>query len=162
MIVVEGYFDAIALHQAGTREHGGHLGHGAHAGPGAAAARVVPRVALTYDGDAAGQEAMMRSLGVLLAEGLDVVVADLPAGEDPDTLVRGGGLEALAGGARARRATRSSSSSATCCAARRRAAIRASARCRRWSDLGVEGRRPDPAAGAGGAREPGVRASRSA
>ena len=54
----------------------------------------MPRVVLTYDGDAAGQEAMMRSLGVLLAEGLDVAVADLPAGEDPDTLVQKGGLEA--------------------------------------------------------------------
>jgi DNA primase len=54
----------------------------------------VSRVALTYDGDAAGREAMMRSLGVLLGEGLDVVVVDLPSGEDPDTLVRKGGIEA--------------------------------------------------------------------
>jgi DNA primase len=43
---------------------------------------------------------MMRSLAVLLAEGLEVVVVDLPAGEDPDTLVREGGAEAW----RARRA----------------------------------------------------------
>jgi DNA primase len=43
---------------------------------------------------------MMRSLAVLLAEGLDVVVVDLPQGEDPDTLVRGGGADAW----RARRA----------------------------------------------------------
>jgi len=51
-------------------------------------------VALTYDGDDAGREAMMRSLAVLLAEGLDVAVVDLPQGEDPDTLVRRGGAEA--------------------------------------------------------------------
>lgn len=35
----------------------------------------------------------MRSLGVLLAEGLDVHVVDLPASEDPDTLLRRAGLE---------------------------------------------------------------------
>ena len=51
-------------------------------------------MALTYDGDAAGRDAMMRSLGVLLAEGLDVSVVDLPAGEDPDTLVKRGGADA--------------------------------------------------------------------
>ena len=38
MIVVEGYFDAIALHQAGLAQHGGDLGHRAHRRPGAAAA----------------------------------------------------------------------------------------------------------------------------
>jgi DNA primase len=36
---------------------------------------------------------MLRSLGVLLAEGLDVAVVDLPAGDDPDTLVRREGVE---------------------------------------------------------------------
>jgi DNA primase len=54
---------------------------------------MVRGVALTYDGDAAGQQAMLRSLGVLLAEGLDVVVVDLPAGEDPDSLVRRSGMD---------------------------------------------------------------------
>jgi DNA primase len=37
---------------------------------------------------------MMRSLGILLAEGLEVAVADLPTGDDPDTLLRRGGIEA--------------------------------------------------------------------
>ena len=36
----------------------------------------------------------MRSLGMLLAEGLEVAVVDLPDGEDPDTLVGRGGVEA--------------------------------------------------------------------
>src|SRR5262249_27082570 len=56
--------------------------------------RVVPRVVLTYDGDSAGRDAMMRSLGVLLGEGLEVVIVDLPTGQDPDTLVRSGGVDA--------------------------------------------------------------------
>jgi DNA primase len=91
MIVVEGYFDAIALHQAGLAHTVATSGTALTADQARLLKRVVPRVVLTYDGDAAGQEAMMRSLGVLLAEGLDVLVADLPAGEDPDTLVRAGG-----------------------------------------------------------------------
>ena len=94
MIVVEGYFDAIALHQAGLGNTVATSGTALTADQARLLKRVVPRIVLTYDGDAAGQEAMMRSLGVLLAEGLDVVVADLPEGEDPDTLVRNGGPEA--------------------------------------------------------------------
>ena len=47
---------------------------------------------MAYDGDAAGRGAMLRSLGVLLAEGLDVVIVELPSGEDPDTLVRRHGV----------------------------------------------------------------------
>lgn len=93
LIVVEGYFDAIALHQAG-------LGHTvATSGTALTAdqARMIRRVArvvgLTYDGDAAGQDAMMRSLGVLLAEGLEIAVVELPPGADPDSLLRERGVE---------------------------------------------------------------------
>jgi len=94
MIVVEGYFDAIALHQAGLAHTVATSGTALTPEQAAQLRRVVPRVVLTYDGDAAGRDAMMRSLGVLLGEGLDVVVVDLPTGLDPDTLVRSGGTEA--------------------------------------------------------------------
>ena len=96
MVVVEGYFDVIALHQAGLRNTVATSGTALTPDQARLLKRVVPRVVLTYDGDAAGQDAMMRSLGVLLGEGLDVLVSDLPAGEDPDTLVQKGGLEAWA------------------------------------------------------------------
>jgi DNA primase len=94
MIVVEGYFDAIAMHQAGLGNTVATSGTAFTPEQARSLRRMVARVAVAYDGDAAGQNAMMRSLGVLLAEGLDVVVVDLPAGEDPDTLVRAGGAEA--------------------------------------------------------------------
>ncbi len=96
MIVVEGYFDAIAMAQAGiahvvatsgtalTPEHAKQL------------QRIVATVVLTYDGDTAGQDAMLRSLGTLLAAGLEIRVAELPAGQDPDALVRSGGTAAWA------------------------------------------------------------------
>ncbi len=91
VVVVEGYFDAIALHQAGIRNTVATSGTALTADHARQLRRLARGVALTYDGDAAGQEAMLRSLGVLLAEGLDVAVVDLPAGDDPDTLVRRAG-----------------------------------------------------------------------
>src|SRR5207244_11512524 len=88
------YFDAIALHQAGLPNTVATSGTALTADQARMLRRLVPRVALTYDGDRAGRDAMMRSLGILLAEGLEVAVVDLPDGEDPDSLVRQGGLAA--------------------------------------------------------------------
>jgi DNA primase len=92
IVVVEGYFDAIAVHQAGVRNTVATSGTALTADHARQLSRLARGVALTYDGDAAGQDAMLRSLGVLLAEGVDVVVVDLPAGDDPDTLVRRDGV----------------------------------------------------------------------
>jgi len=94
LILVEGQFDAMSLHQAGLKNTVATSGTALTPDQAAMLRRVVSRVALTYDGDSAGQEAMMRSLGVLLAEGLDVAIVDLPAGEDPDTVLKNGGLAA--------------------------------------------------------------------
>jgi DNA primase len=88
LIVVEGYFDVITLHQAGIVQVVATSGTALTADHAHAFRRLVLRVALTFDGDRAGREATMRSIGILLAEGLEVRVVDLPPGEDPDTLVR--------------------------------------------------------------------------
>ena len=96
VVVVEGYFDAIALHQAGIPNTVATSGTALTADHAKQLRRLARGVALTYDGDSAGQEAMLRSLGVLLAEGLDVAVVDLPQGDDPDTLVRRAGTEGWA------------------------------------------------------------------
>jgi len=93
MIVVEGYFDVIALHQAGITNVVAASGTALTPDHARTLKRMVRGVALTFDGDRAGQNAMLRSLGVLLAAGLDVVVVDLPAGDDPDSLVRRAGAE---------------------------------------------------------------------
>jgi DNA primase len=94
VVVVEGYFDTIALHQAGLTHTVATSGTALTADQARLLRRVTPRLALTYDGDEAGREAMMRSLGVLLGEGLEVAIVELAQGEDPDTLVRKGGAEA--------------------------------------------------------------------
>lgn len=92
LVVVEGYFDVIALSAAGVRNAVATSGTAFTPDQARLLKRIASRVALTYDGDRAGQGAMMRSLGVLMAEGIDVAVVELPSEHDPDSLVRERGL----------------------------------------------------------------------
>ena len=57
--------------------------------------RFVEQVTLCFDSDTAGQNAVERSLPALLSAGISVKAARLPAGEDPDSLIRGKGVEAF-------------------------------------------------------------------
>ncbi len=96
-IVVEGQIDLITAFEAGvknviasqgtafTKEHGRILKQ--YVGEG--------EVVLCFDADAAGQAAAEKSLEMLLAENLTVLVVEMPRGEDPDSLIRGQGAEAF-------------------------------------------------------------------
>ena len=55
--------------------------------------RYVSNVYIAYDGDAAGQNATIRGLDILMAEGLNVRVIVFPNGQDPDEFVRASGKE---------------------------------------------------------------------
>ena len=57
--------------------------------------RFVDEVVLCFDADTAGEKAAERSLASLLAENLIVRVADMPQGEDPDSMIRGKGPDAF-------------------------------------------------------------------
>src|SRR5260221_2442664 len=57
--------------------------------------RYVEEVVLCFDADVAGEKAAERSLASLLAENLLVRVAEMPPGEDPDSMIRGKGAEAF-------------------------------------------------------------------
>ncbi|MEP6671866.1 MAG: DNA primase [Chthoniobacter sp.] len=57
--------------------------------------RFVDEVVLCFDADIAGEKAAERSLASLLAENLMVRVAEMPQGEDPDSMIRGKGAEAF-------------------------------------------------------------------
>jgi DNA primase len=96
VVVVEGYFDVIALHRAGIQEVVAPCGTALTADHGRRLHRYVDQVILLFDGDEAGQRAAERSLPVLLAEGLRVRSAFLPPGDDPDTLIQRSGADALA------------------------------------------------------------------
>ncbi|NNL67251.1 MAG: DNA primase, partial [Myxococcales bacterium] len=94
-VVVEGYFDRIAMHRAGVEEAVATCGTSLTAEHARALRRRTQRVVLVFDGDAAGQKAIESSLHVLLPEGLRVEAVLLPAGQDPDDLLASEGAEGL-------------------------------------------------------------------
>lgn len=96
VIVVEGYFDAIALHQAGLAHTVATLGTALTADHVQALRRFASNVVLLFDPDPAGVRAALRSLDLFVNSGLGVKVVTLPVGEDPDTYVRKEGPEAFA------------------------------------------------------------------
>jgi DNA primase len=95
-IVVEGYLDLVALLQAGFENVVASLGTAFTPQQAKLLARYTDRVVVSYDGDAAGAQATVRSLDLLLQKGFDVRVVELPAGMDPDDFIRAEGAEAYA------------------------------------------------------------------
>ena len=96
VIVVEGYFDAIALHQAGITHTVATLGTALTTEHIQALRRFAANVVLLFDPDAAGVRAALRGLDLFVNSGLGVKVVTLPDGDDPDTYVRKAGAEAFA------------------------------------------------------------------
>jgi DNA primase len=94
-VVVEGYFDRIALHRAGVEEAVATSGTALGADHARNLRRRTREVVLLFDGDEAGQRAMGRALELLLPEGLRVRAAALPPGEDPDSFLVREGAAAL-------------------------------------------------------------------
>ena len=91
VVVVEGYMDVIALHQAGFAGAVAPLGTALTAEQLGELWRLSPEPVLCFDGDAAGAKAAARAVEgalELLAPDRTLLIATLPAGEDPDTLVR--------------------------------------------------------------------------
>ena len=94
-IVVEGYFDQIALVRAGLGEAVATCGTALTEEHAKSLSRRTRNVVLLFDGDEAGQRAMLRALEVMLPAGLRVRAAALPGGADPDDFLRREGAEAL-------------------------------------------------------------------
>ena len=103
-IVCEGQLDLISLFEAGIKNVVAPQGTAFTESQARVLKRFVNEVVLCFDADAAGQKAAERSLEALLQNDLIVRVAEMPVGEDPDSLVRTEGKEAfenrIAGGAR--------------------------------------------------------------
>jgi DNA primase len=93
--VVEGYLDAVALHQAGIGHVVAPLGTALTSGHLRLLTRFSRNIWLIFDGDAAGANAARRSWPLFLEQGLMPKVVILPNGEDPDTFVRKSGAEAM-------------------------------------------------------------------
>ena len=94
-IVVEGYMDVVSLAAAGFENVVAPLGTALTAEQAKLLSRYCTRVLLLFDSDAAGLRATFKAGDVLLEAGLHPAVVSLPSGEDPDTLVRSAGRDAL-------------------------------------------------------------------
>jgi len=91
LLVVEGYMDVLGLAQYGVDNAVATLGTATTAEHLERLFRIVPEVVFCFDGDAAGRRAAWRALEQalgLLRDGRSVGFLFLPAGEDPDSLVR--------------------------------------------------------------------------
>jgi len=95
LVVVEGYFDAIAPHQAGFAQVVATLGTALTTSHLAILQRLVPKVVLLFDPDPAGVNATLRTVELFLEHGMDASVATLPAGDDPDSFLHRFGLPAF-------------------------------------------------------------------
>jgi len=93
LIIVEGYFDAIALHQAGITNVVATLGTALTPDHIRIIRRYVTKVVLLFDPDEAGVRAALRTLDLFVDSGLGVKVISLPSGDDPDTFIRNQGTE---------------------------------------------------------------------
>ena len=97
VILVEGYMDVVSLSQFGVEGACATLGTALTNDQARLLRRFAPEVWLAYDGDSAGQHAILRGLDILEEEGVPARVLDFPDGLDPDEFVRRDGAEGFAG-----------------------------------------------------------------
>ena len=88
VIIVEGYTDLISLFAAGIRNVAASLGTAFTSSHGKLLKRFCSRAVIAFDGDSAGQRAALRGMEILYNAGLQVRVAVLDEGQDPDSYAR--------------------------------------------------------------------------
>lgn len=94
-LLVEGFTDALSLAAAGIRHAVAPLGTALTDAHARLLKRYTKQVRILFDNDPAGQRATFRAADVLLAQGVHASVVTLPEGEDPDSVARAGGSEAV-------------------------------------------------------------------
>jgi len=95
VLVVEGYTDVLALHQAGLDNAVGLMGTALTEEQMAELGRLAERVELALDADAAGQEAMIRAAALAGKRRVELRVVAMPADADPADLVQREGADAI-------------------------------------------------------------------
>lgn len=88
LIIVEGYLDCIALHQAGFPNTVASLGTSFTPEQAAELRKYTERVFICFDADTAGSAATSKSIDILQAVGCSARIVHLPPGEDPDSFIR--------------------------------------------------------------------------
>ena len=95
-ILVEGYFDHMALYRAGYTNVVATCGTALTPQHLRLLKRYCERAYMLFDGDSAGQKATVRSMELFLEEGFPARVVEVPSGDDPDTFIRREGGAAFA------------------------------------------------------------------
>ena len=93
IVVVEGYTDVLALHQAGIRESVAIMGTALTAEQMAELSKAANLVILALDADRSGQEAMLRAART--SGGATLRMVEMPAGKDPADLIAAGEAESF-------------------------------------------------------------------
>lgn len=96
LLLVEGYMDVIALHQAGFTNAIACLGTAFTSEQANLLSRYAEEIIICYDNDGAGREATQRALGVLGKTGLKLRVVTMSGGKDADEIIRTYGKERFA------------------------------------------------------------------
>lgn len=95
VVVVEGYTDVTSLHLAGIENAVATSGTSLTEAHARVLRRYSQNAALLYDSDSAGAAAALRGAEILMENGMEVKIVELPAGQDPDDFCRRNGKEAL-------------------------------------------------------------------
>jgi DNA primase len=97
VLICEGYFDVLRLHEYGFKNTVAVSGTALSADQARLLARYVDSARIIFDADGAGQKAALRSVPVLFDAGIDVLLVDLGKGDDPDSFLQAHGGDALKG-----------------------------------------------------------------
>jgi DNA primase len=93
IVVVEGYTDVLAMHQAGFRDSVAIMGTALTAEQMAVLSQAAPVVLLALDADRSGQEAMLRAARLAQDRGVELRAVEMPEGTDPADILAAGGSE---------------------------------------------------------------------
>ncbi len=99
-VIVEGYLDFMIPFQEGLNNMVASQGTALTLDQIRLLKRYTHNAVMVYDGDTAGEIATLRSMDMLIEEGVNVKIVSLPKGLDPDALVRREGIDALKVGIR--------------------------------------------------------------
>ena len=87
-LLVEGYMDVIQLHEHGIKNVLASSGTSLTKDQIILIKRLTSNIVVLFDGDQAGVSASLRSIDLILEEGLNVKICSFPEGDDPDSYVR--------------------------------------------------------------------------
>ena len=93
--LVEGYTDVIKLHQKGIKNVVASSGTALTENQIRLVSRLTKNITVLFDGDSAGSRATLRGIDIILEQGMNVRICNLPEGEDPDSFANSKQTEEL-------------------------------------------------------------------